>query len=233
MKKALLYLLSFTFYLVACTSSESGKEKKTSISDSTLNENADSYTAIDSQVNAIRKSIPTLPYVRSMRYERNDSSSFDVSVYLKGAKPVSMYEEDNSGEKGYKRRNIYFIDNKPAFAYTIEKVSHGKNNTFKETKSYMADGKLVISLSRTAIHSNELMNKTFEPENNDTTNYTEILKKMNSALDKSGEFDLPFSKIIKIGNNTYMVLSKASENGYHTNLLILPNKTDVMLKKIL
>ncbi|SMO49297.1 hypothetical protein [Solitalea koreensis] len=232
MKKSLLFLSTLLIYLVACTHSESEKEKKITASDSTKNKTADSFTTIDSQVNAIQKSIPSLPYVRSMKYERNDSTTFDVSVYLNGANPVSMYEEINAGKKGYKRRTIYFIDDKPSFVSTTEKKVDGKNYIFKETKSYLDNGKLVISLSRSATHTSELMNKTFEPENNDTTNYNEILKRMNRALAKSGEFDLLFSKIKKVGNRTYLVLSKPSKDSYHTNLLILPGTKDIMIKKI-
>jgi hypothetical protein len=231
MKNVLLAILVSAYSLGACTSSDSGKEKKTTVSDSSATEKIGSYAAIDSQVASIRKSIPTLPYVRSLRYQKGDYS-FDVSVYLKGSNPVSMFEDGNTGEYGYKQRSVYFIDDKPSFVFTAEKKINGKDFIYKETKSYLADGELVISLSRSAAESSELLNKPFKAEN-DTTNYVEVLKKMNRALDKSGEFDLPFNRITKLEDKSYLVLGKGQGQGYQSSLLILPDRNDEIIKKIL
>ncbi|UKJ06155.1 hypothetical protein [Solitalea lacus] len=230
MKLHIVFLLSASWYLAACTSGH--KPSETSKPDSLSVENTlgNQQLEIDKYVNAIKGELPKLEYKRSLRYNLGDFS-FDVSVYYKNNKEVALIEDGHRGEFSYRRLNIYLKGDKPVFAELNEKTSMGSNNQFVEVKIYLDSGlKVLKAVERKSDEENKLANLPFSSFTPDTSGFAFKAAFLKRALDRSGEFDLPFYEIKQDKNIEYLVLGKNEEGSYWVNLQIV--KEDSVIKRL-
>jgi hypothetical protein len=200
--------------------------------------NQNSATAITEQsilllADSIDKEDANMEKRTSLVYQMGDMSMY-AEQYSTNGKTIMLAEYTNNAGINNSTKKFYFKND--SLVYVKENntnLKDGKNN-YENVRTFLRNN---IPFKKEARASNSLSvlnSESFQalkPAEIKNTNFTEAIATINDAINGTNMFDLVFDDIIKMPNETRIVLKAKSPGLYNSNIIV--KETDNYIDSIL